>query len=300
MKIKQVIASMMALSLLTLTGCGQQQQETFSQEETSMETVAEESESVADTLEIQVFVTPELSRVMNQLAEIYTQTKEGIIITFNTGDAQILTEQIKAGSACDIFFSEEQLQVDLLEQEGLVTPRTKKSVVNNQICLVTKKNSNTQVTGLETLNLAQSFALVDGSMAVGAYTRQALINLHLLETTKDVSQVTAKEVSEALGGLKINQQDSVNKVRSAVLEGSCQVGAIYYADTYGFEDQLDIIEVIDRQLTGDVFSSLCMIENQEANAEKILAAQEFYQYILSEEAKSVFEANLFDTAVENE
>ena len=60
-------------------------------------------------------------------------------------------------------------------------------------------------------------------MPVGKYTRQALVNLGKLESVEDVSTITTQQVSEALGGVEISEQDNVSKVLTAVVEGSCEV-----------------------------------------------------------------------------
>ena len=69
---------------------------------------------------------------------------------------------------------------------------------------------------------------------------------------EDVSTITTAGSSEALGGVEISEQDNVSKVLTAVVEGSCEVGTTYYSDTYGYEDDLEILETVSYDLTGDV------------------------------------------------
>ena len=79
------------------------------------------------------------------------------------------------------FFSAAVKQMNQLDEtDGLVVDGTRHNVVNNQVCLVTYKESNTEVTSLEDLNKASSIALADGSVPVGKYTRQALVNAGIL------------------------------------------------------------------------------------------------------------------------
>ena len=122
--------------------------------------------------------------------------------------------------------------MDQLEADGLLVEGTRANVLNNQVVVITLKDSATKVSGLETLNKAESIALAGGSVPVGKYTRQALVNLGILPEVEDVSQITTQEVSEALGGVEISEQDNVSKVLMAVTEGSCEVGTTYYSDTY--------------------------------------------------------------------
>ena len=175
---------------------------------------------------------------------------------------------------------------------------TRANVVNNQVVVVTLKDSGTAVTGLENLQEAESIALAGGSVPVGRYTRVALMNLGILEETEEPDQITTREISEALGGVEISEQSNVSKVLLAVAEGSCQVGTTYYSDTYGYEEELEILETVAYELTGDVIYPVCRVENRWADEEQNRAADDFYEYLLSDEAKEVFESYYFDTDVE--
>ena len=154
------------------------------------------------------------------------------------------------------------------------------------------------MTGLADIGKAESIALAGGSVPVGKYTRQALVNLGLLPATDDVAAITTEQVSEALGGVEISEQDNVSKVLIAVAEGSCEVGTTYYSDTYGYEDDLDILETVSYDLTGNVIYPIARVVNEEADDAQTAAAEDFLKFILSDEAKEVFESYYFDTNVE--
>ena len=81
-------------------------------------------------------------------------------------------------------------------------------------------------------------------------------------------------------------------------EGACEVGTTYYSDTYGYEDKVKILETVGYDLTGDVIYPICRVKNQEADKAQEEAAQDFLEYVLSDEAKEVFENYYFDTNVE--
>lgn len=187
--------------------------------------------------------------------------------------------------------------MDDLEADGLMVEGTRADVVNNQVVVVTLKDSGTKVTGLEDLDKAESIALAGGSVPVGKYTRQALMNLGILPDTAEPDGITTEEVSEALGGVEISEQDNVSKVLTAVAEGSCEVGTTYYSDTYGYEDDLNILQTVSYDLTGDVIYPVARVVNEEADEAQTAAAEDFLEFILSDEAKTVFESYYFDTDV---
>jgi len=185
-----------------------------------------------------------------------------------------------------------------LEEDKLIVDGTRANVVNNQVVVVTRKDSGTKVTGLDNISEAESFALAGGSVPVGKYTRTALMNMDILPKVDDPSTITTEEVSEALGGLEISEQDNVSKVLSAVVEGSCEVGTTYYSDIYGFEDQLDILQTVGYDLTGNVIYPIARVVNDEADDAQNAAADDFIKFVLSDNAKKVFESYYFDTNVE--
>ena len=278
-----------------LIACGAKEEETGS--EMAEETQQEEVEEAEET-EIQVFIAASLNTVMTELAEMYNEEHPEVKITYNADSSGTLLTQIEEGYECDIFFSAAQKQMDQLEEDGLVVDGTRANVVNNQVVVVTLKDSGTKVTGLENIGDAENIALAGGSVPVGKYTRQALVNLGILESVDDVSTITTEQVSEALGGVEISEQDNVSKVLAAVVEGSCEVGTTYYSDTYGYEDDLDILETVSYDLTGNVIYPIAQVFNEEADDAQTKAAEGFLKFILSDEAKAVFDAYYFDTNVE--
>lgn len=247
--------------------------------------------------EVQVFIAASLNTVMTEIAEKYMEEHPDVEIVYNADSSGTLASQIQEGYACDIFFSAAQKQMNTLEDAGLLIEGTRADVVNNQVVVITLKDSGTKVKGLETLGDAESIALADGSVPVGRYTRTALMNLGILEETEDPASYTTEEVSEALGGVEISEQGNVSKVLTAVTEGSCEVGTTYYSDTYGHEDELDILETVSYDLTGNVIYPIAQVINEEASEEETQAAADFLAYVLSDEAKEIFDSYYFDTEV---
>lgn len=252
----------------------------------------------AEETEIQVFIAASLNTVMTELAEMYHEEHPEVKITYNPDSSGTLLTQIREGYECDIFFSAAQKQMDDLEADGLVEEGTRADVVNNQVVVVARKDSGTSVTGLENIGDAESIALAGGSVPAGRYTRQALINMGMLPETDDPASITTEQVSEALGGVEISEQDNVSKVLAAVVEGSCEVGTTYYSDTYGYEDDLDILQTVSYDLTGNVTYPIARVVNEEADEAQSAAADDFLAFILSDEAEAVFESYYFDTDVE--
>lgn len=294
---KRILAMMLASAMVAgIVGCGGSSDSKDTKEETKIEETAKTDD--AEETEIQVFIAASLNTVMTELAEEYNKEHPEVKITYNADSSGTLLTQIEEGYECDIFFSAAQKQMDQLKKDGLVVDKTRANVVNNQVVVVSLKDSGTKVTGLENLNEASSIALAGGSVPVGKYTRQALVNLGTLNKVDDVSTITTQEISDALGGVEISEQDNVSKVLAAVVEGSCEVGTTYYSDTYGYEDKLDILQKVSYDLTGNVIYPIARVQNDEADEVQNKAADDFIKFITSDAAKAVFDSYYFDTNVE--
>ena len=268
-------------------------------EAVTTEAATEAAQATGEKTEIQVFIAASLNTVMQDLAKLYNEQHPEVTITFNADSSGKLLTQIEEGYACDVFFSAAQKHMNTLDEEDkLVVEGTRKNVVNNQVCVITTKDSGTKVTGLQNIGEAASIALADGSVPVGKYTRQAMVNAGMLPKTEDVSKITTEEVSQALGGVEISEQSNVSKVLAAVTEGSCEVGTTYYSDTYGYEDQVVILEKIPYDLTGNVIYPIAQVQNEEADDAEKEAALDFIQFVTSDDAKTVFQNYYFDTEVE--
>ena len=268
-------------------------------EAVTTEAATEAAQATGEKTEIQVFIAASLNTVMQDLAKLYNEQHPEVTITFNADSSGKLLTQIEEGYACDVFFSAAQKQMNTLDEEDkLVVEGTRKNVVNNQVCVITTKDSGTKVTGLQNIGEAASIALADGSVPVGKYTRQAMVNAGMLPKTEDVSKITTEEVSQALGGVEISEQSNVSKVLAAVTEGSCEVGTTYYSDTYGYEDQVVILEKIPYDLTGNVIYPIAQVQNEEADDAEKEAALDFIQFVTSDDAKTVFQNYYFYTEVE--
>ena len=97
--------------------------------------------------EINVFLAASLDNVIMDLTEKFNEENPDIKINLNADSSATLLTQIKEGASCDIFFSAAQNQMNELEEEHLIKEGTRRDVLNNQVVVVTLKNSNTKVTG---------------------------------------------------------------------------------------------------------------------------------------------------------
>lgn len=307
---KKVVSLMLAGAMvLSMAACGSQNtdqgaaNDTSAKAEQSDSSEAAEESSDSEKLEstqITVFAAASLENALNEVIKKYNETQPNVTIVPSYDSSGTLLAQIEEGAACDVFFSAAQKQMDTLQNDDqLVVDGTRHNVVNNQVVVITYKGSGTAVTGLENLKDAKSIAMADGSVPVGKYTRQAMVNAGMLDAVDDVSTIPTDVISQALDGVEINECGNVSAVKTQVAEGSNEVGTVYYSDTYGLEDKLDILQVISYDLTGNVIYPIAQVKNDEADELEQKAALDFVNFVKSDAAKAIFDSYYFDTNVED-
>lgn len=307
---KKVLSLMLAGAMvLSMTACGSQNTDQGAANDTSAKAEQSDSSEVAkensdseelESTQITVFAAASLENALNEVIKKYNETQPNVTIIPSYDSSGTLLAQIEEGAACDVFFSAAQKQMDTLQNDDqLVVDGTRHNVVNNQVVVITYKGSGTAVTGLENLKDAKSIAMADGSVPVGKYTRQAMVNAGMLDAVDDVSTIPTDVISQALDGVEINECGNVSAVKTQVAEGSNEVGTVYYSDTYGLEDKLDILQVIGYDLTGNVIYPIAQVKNDEADELEQKAALDFVNFVKSYAAKAIFDSYYFDTNVED-
>ena len=307
---KKVLSLILAgVMVLSMAACGSQNTDQGAANDTSAKAEQSDSSEAAkensdseelESTQITVFAAASLENALNEVIKKYNETQPNVTIIPSYDSSGTLLAQIEEGAACDVFFSAAQKQMDTLQNDDqLVVDGTRHNVVNNQVVVITYKGSGTAVTGLENLKDAKSIAMADGSVPVGKYTRQAMVNAGMLDAVDDVSTIPTDVISQALDGVEINECGNVSTVKTQVAEGSNEVGTVYYSDTYGLEDKLDILQVISYDLTGNVIYPIAQVKNDEADELEQKAALDFVNFVKSDAAKAIFDSYYFDTNVED-
>ena len=298
---KKWIALLLAVAMMAmLCACAQSAAPAATEVPTATEAAtqapavtAEPTVAPLETAEVQLFIAASLEGAFQEIIPLYNATQPNVKITYNADSSGTLLTQVQEGFACDIFFSAAVSQVKTLEEEGYMIAGSRVDLLANKLALISLKGSGTTVTGFADIANAKSMALADGSVPAGKYTRQLLINLGVLDGSKEAKDYTTADVSAALGGVEINECANVSKVKEAVKEGSNEVGTVYYSDAYSVKDDVDIIEVADTALTGDIIYPVCRVNNPEATATETAAADDFIAFLQTDAVKSIFESYMF-------
>ena len=245
---------------------------------------------------VYISIAASLVSSFDELIPLYNASQPNVTISVNSGSSGKLMQEIEEadGHGIDLFFSAGKSQVRQLDEtDGLVIEGSTVDLLQNSLCLVTGKDSGTAVTGWDNIGSAANFALCDGSVPVGRYSREAFVSLGVLPDTDDNSAYTSDEVSAAFGGIEINECANVSVAAQAVAEGSNEIGAIYYSDYFDFQDSLVILAQDDGTLTGPIVYPVCLIANPEADGAEQAAAADFLAFFQTPEAAAVFASHCF-------
>lgn len=305
-KICKAISLLTAFALLlALASCGNGQRagssaDTSAPVASATADSAQEKPETEDQLAeatVYVDVAASLEAVFEEvIIPAYQEQQPNVTIVGNYGSSgKLLTGIEEAGGIDhDIFFSAGASQVKTLDEtDGLVVEGTTVNLLSNELCLVKGNDTETAVTGWDNLSDAEVIGLCGGSVPVGKYTRIALVSLGVLPERDDPSAYTSDEISQALGGVLIDEADDVEDAAVKAVEGAVDVATIYYSDYYNHQNDLTILAQDDGTLTGDIVYPVCQVANPEADAAEQDATADFLAFLQSDFCLEAYEQYCF-------
>lgn len=210
-----------------------------------------------------------LTDVLSQIKERFEENYP-IDVTYNFGGSGTLAIQIERGAPVDLFISANKTEIASLVDHGLLAKESEVNVAYNELVLIKAKENNIPITSIEQLSseLIKQIAIGNpDTVPAGYYTKQALQKLNKWDELK---------------GKFVFTQD-VRQVLTYVETGNVDIGFVYKTDAIQ-SDKTDIILHIDENLH-DTITYPAAITTYSKHAE---AAEQFLQYLLSNEAQSVF------------
>lgn len=273
---KSTIAVLLALSMTAgLAGCG------------STASTADQGSAPKDMekTELVVFAAASMTETLEEIKETYEAKHEDITLTFNFDSSGTLKTQIEEGADCDVFISAGQEQMDQLDlsaepsvhTDGLdfVKSDSRIDLLENKVTLVVPEdNQNIQsFDDLKTALQSDDIMLAMGNrdVPVGQYTQKILQYYGLNE-------------QELANAGKITYGTNVKEVTTQVSEGSVDCGVIYCTDAYSAG--LTVADEATADMCGQVIYPAAVMKNSKDTD----AAQEFLDYLTTDEAMKVFES----------
>jgi len=277
-----VYLSIIVLAVVMTIGCSKNNNEKVvgeTQADTNKKDTTEVDAAQDKDTEITVFIAASLKNAMIEIQSIYEKENPDITILYNADSSGTLMTQIEEGADCDIFFSAAEKQITALEEEGMVEEGTIKKFLGNQVVLIKASDAKTKVTGFEDITKAESLALANEDVPAGAYAREIFTSIGNLQGVMD---------------MEINECANVTAVLMAVSEMSNEVGVVYATDAASMSDTINIIATAsDDLLENPVIYPVARIVREDATEKEMEAANNFIEFLETNEAKEIFEKYSF-------
>lgn len=226
-----------------------------------------------------VFGAASLTETLTEIGAGFEETT-GTAVIFNFDSSGTLKTQIEEGAPCDLFISAAPLQMNQLEELGLIDSSTRLDLLENKVTLATSEGNPSGLKGFDDLaeklqNGTVFLAIGNRDVPVGQYTEKIFSYYGIDEA----------EVSSSL-----TYGSNVKEVTTQVSEGSVDCGIIYATDA--FSAGLKVIDEATPEMCGQVIYPAAVIAESD-NHEK---AEEFLSYLQSDKAVEIFRSVGFSPA----
>ncbi len=217
-----------------------------------------------------VSVASSVQDAMKAVQPLYQQENPNVEIIYNFGSSGSLQQQIEQGAPTDVFISAAPKQMNALQEKDLLLTETRKNLLENNVVLVTPKDSEELVT-FETLPTAKLDKIALGepdSVPAGQYGKEVLTSL------KSYDKLTPKLV----------YGKDVRQVLFYVETGNVDAGIVYGTDAK-ISDKVTVIATAPKGSHSPIVYPVAVVKESK-NPEE---AKKFVNFLLEEKAQAVFE-----------
>jgi molybdate transport system substrate-binding protein len=279
--IKTSLIILASLLLLLAAACGSKQASNTdmvgsspaaaSSPESSPAAPASSPESAPATqVQLTVSAAASLTEALGEIKTAFEAAHPSIAINYNFGASGTLQKQIEQGAPADLFLSASAKNMKALVDEGLVSGEDSRDLLGNSLVVIVPKGGNKNLTTLAALKGQEIGKIAIGipeSVPAGDYAQQALAKEGEWDALKD----------------KLVQSKDVKAVLQAVETGNADAGFVYRTDALS-STKADIAFDVDPAAYPAIRYPAGIIKNSQHRAE----AEQFYAYLQSDEAMTVF------------
>lgn len=156
-----------------------------------------------------VFAASSLVDALKETAAQYAKEASDKIV-FNFAASSLLSRQIQAGAPADIFFSADEVQMDALEQEGLVQTGSRKDILSNSLVIVAPAEAANKIRSAAGLTNAsvRRIALADPRAVPAGVYAKAYLEKNRLWTAVAPKVVPTENVRAALAAVESGNVDA--------------------------------------------------------------------------------------------
>lgn len=227
--------------------------------------------SKSTQMELNVSAALSLTDALKAINTLYMQENDYVTIVANFASSGTLQKQIEQGAPTDVFFSAGVKQMQALQDGGLIINDTRQNLLTNKVVLVVPSDSTltfTDFTGLLNDNV-QMIAISDpGSSPAGDYGKQALQQLGIWEQLQS-KLIICTDVRQVL----------------AYVEGNNVQAGILFATDAAISTSVKVAANAPAEINAKIIYPIAVI----IASQNIQAAKDYIAFLLSDEAKAIFE-----------
>lgn len=227
--------------------------------------------------ELLVSSAPSLKASLTEIVALYAKQEPGVKLTFNYGPSGSLKSQIEQGAATDVFLAQSSLDMNELEEKGLLKSGTRINLLSDELVLIVGK-ANTSINSFEDLTKPEvkKIGIGETQTVPAARTAQETLTTLTLWDSLQSKLVVGKDLMQ---------------ITSWVESGDADAGLVW--DTIARTS--DKVRVA-AQASADSHKPVVLpgaVINSSKNIDK---ASSFLKFLQSDEAMKIFEKNGFRRA----
>ena len=133
--------------------------------------------SAAQAAELVVSAASSLTNAFREIAREFEAARPDNRIVLNFASSDVLLAQIAKGAPVDVFVTADEESMDRAQQQGLLAPSTRRTILHNALVLIASASSSLPLTDLRSLENSAVRRIAIGNPATvpaGRYARDAL------------------------------------------------------------------------------------------------------------------------------
>lgn len=212
---------------------------------------------------------------MEELLERYRKQNPDIQINITYASSGTLEQQIRQGAPIDVYLSADLQNMNSLREDHLIIDETLVELLKNTIILIAPIDSNLKLLGFEDLPKVSTVAIGDPrSVPAGKYAYEIFHYMNLWEVVK-ARTTYGKDVTEVLAW---------------VSSGNVDIGVVYATDA-ALSDKVRIVADAPEESHSSIIYPAAVVKG----SEEVIAAKNFIDFLISQEAKTIFVKYGFQT-----
>lgn len=265
------IFSVLGLSLILFSGCGDESAVAGSQEK-------------SQKTRITFFAAASMTETLSSVAEKYQKEHPDVDIVFSFDSSGTLKTQIVEGAYCDIFMSASTKQMNELDKNSgkaapgadYVLSDTRVNLLENKVVLAVPdgnpKNIGSFAELVNSLNEGRVLLAIGNSdVPVGQYTQKLFAYYGL-------------NMDDLYRSKTLTVGNNVKEITTQVKEGMADAGIIYSTDAYSAG--LTFVDTANTEMVGKVVYPVAVLKQSRHQKE----ARDIVNYLKNDESRRIFES----------